>query len=424
MTDDDTRLDRAMAILKASDEPGSHANRWTAVSECLRGLLLTDASEEVLEAIESFGLQCNAIMSKYKEGATEVPIDYDEADASELVERTVQLAELIREDESDRIMARLRSHGGILPEPEIIEARRHRDWFISLLLQETQAEIDLHAEHGRVEDEEDNSIPFFSFYLFSEWQVRESVPLILQGLHLPRKGPFDLFGDAIHEHLHRYLAQFLADDLPRIDDLVRNPDGNPYVRWVAANSYQYLVRDKVISVAEAVVHLDRLFNEIKIIDEHGDPESEHPYEVSSGIATTIAGIGGASQSILSQHDEEWAFVDQFFVSRNEFVAIPAGDDDTELSSQLLRLPPTCVEDTVEELRRWVSFKTTEKRPQQPPAPRPRDRVRPPSRARPQPKVTQPPVDQVASSTRVPRNAKCPCGSGKKFKQCCLRQKME
>lgn len=32
-----------------------------------------------------------------------------------------------------------------------------------------------------------------------------------------------------------------------------------------------------------------------------------------------------------------------------------------------------------------------------------------------------PVDRIVQLTRIPRNEPCPCGSGKKFKKCCVSE---
>ena len=132
---EETRLDQAMAVLEASDQTDCYAERWTTVSMLFNGLELTGASDDIRQAIEAYGMGCNAIMQPYQ-ASVDSTCDFDEADAAELVELSVQLAERIRNAESDRILARLRHHGGVLPEAEIIEARRHRDWFVPLLLQE------------------------------------------------------------------------------------------------------------------------------------------------------------------------------------------------------------------------------------------------------------------------------------------------
>jgi len=54
----------------------------------------------------------------------------------------------------------------------------------------------------------------------------------------------------------------------------------------------------------------------KFIDEARRSESEHPYEVSVGIATTIAGIWRRrlNPSSPRPRPEEWASLTNFFVS--------------------------------------------------------------------------------------------------------------
>ena len=135
---------------------------------------------------------------------------------------------------------------------------------------------------------------------------------------------------------------------------------------------------------------------------------------------TIASIGGASRSMISESDTAWDFIDKSIFSREEFAEATAQDDGSEVSGELSGLPPTCLDNCVEVLRHSAAFEPKQELPQQPPLPRPDSHV--------QPRTFQPAVQTIPPSTsipirkseRIPRNAKCPCGSGKKYKQCCLR----
>lgn len=330
MTEND-RLDIAMASLNALGQPGTDLEGLFAAMQ-LNGLLLTGASVEI-----------------------------NSANTVELIGRLLPLYESIRDAETERILGRLRKHEGKLPEPEIIEARRHRDWFVPRLMQECQAEIDKLKQQpdsdDRLSDDKYSDLPFFALFLFSEWEIGESLPIILEGLSLPGEGPFELFGDGIHEQVARYLAQFLSHDLDRIDEMICDSRVNMYVRWAAASSYRYLFRDKNITVDDAIARLASNFRKTKVIGKDGRPGMEHCYELSAGILDNLYQLGGSLKSILSADDQNWDFVDESIFRREDSDVTLT---ESERQTGLLRLPPTRVADCLETLRHWATF---EQRPE-------------------------------------------------------------
>lgn len=195
---------------------------------------------------------------------------------------------------------------------------------------------------------------------------------------------------------------------------------NLYVRWSAAGRYKYLVRDQKVSVDDAVARLDRLFHETKNTGDDGCPGSEHCYELSAGLMDVIYSIGGSSRSTVFPDDQNWDFVEEWIISRKELNEPSGSADACETTDVLRRLPPTRIEDCLEELRRWAAFEPTAK-PLQRPEPRPSERPKP-AVSRPSNQPLPPSVEKpVGRAARVPRNAPCPRGSGKKYKQCCLRK---
>ena len=438
------RIDIAMAVLNALRQPGTDLEHLFAAMESLDGFLLTGASAEVSRAIEKFGLRYNSICASYPPTALETePPSLNEADTAELIAGVRDLFELIRDAETERLISRLRKHEGKLPEAEIILARRHRDWFVPLLMQECRDEIDklkqqpenndrLSAdEHSSDEandepNDEHSSVPFFALYLFSEWDIAESLPVILEGLSLPDEGPFELFGDSIHEQVPRYLAQFLSRDVDRIDEMICNPRVNMYVRWAVVNSFPYLVRDQNITADAAIARIESNFHKTKVIGNDGRPGYGQCYELSAGIVESHHTLGGSLKSMFGDDDRNWSFFDHS-IFRREYSDVQLSD--SERQNALLKLPSTRISDCLDCLRHWATFDVPEPKPLQATNSSIRDSVN--SSKRPTPTITsyaQSNSTQSLGTTgtirvteRVPRNAKCPCGSGKKFKQCCNRK---
>lgn len=415
------RFEKAVATLDQLSKATSASSRISAVSADLNGLVLTGATTEVGESIEAFGVEYNRLMPAARESTEDEDANLSEPDAAELVSSLRATCELSRSSETDRVLQQLREPQGSLPRAEIDLIRRYTEWFAPILLQECVADTEKIRQRDSENDAsgsgEVSSIAFFSLYLASELDLAEFVPVVLRGLRLPNDLPFDLYGDAIHECVPRYLTQFLHSDIDRIDELTLDPSHNTYVRWCAAGSYKYLVRDKVLTLEEAVRRLDHLFEATKITDETGGPALGHDYEVSAGIVEAIASIGGGELSDIGDSPDQWIFIDKSIIPPDDFVDSVAPTDPAWLTDELRRLPATRFKDCVEELRRWAWFNESADKSPAPVS-------KPASRPRPNPSAVQsqrnPEATTAVRSDRTPRNADCPCGSGKKYKKCCMR----
>jgi hypothetical protein len=95
----------------------------------------------------------------------------------------------------------------------------------------------------------------FALYLLTEFQAKEALPAIREAVTLPGEGPFELFGDAITEDLSRVLAALAVDSPPLIDELIADRSLNEYVRWKAAQTYLFWVRDGLMTRDQAVQRL-------------------------------------------------------------------------------------------------------------------------------------------------------------------------
>ncbi len=424
---ENNRLDCAMSAFNALSQLGTDLERLFAAMTSLDGILLTGASDPILQAIEDLGLHYNAICKNYSPDAFHPDrVSFNATDAADLVARMRNTIEVIRDGETERILSRLRHHHGKLPEAEIIEVRRHRDLFIPILMREFRDEIDKvqrHLDrHDRSTYDEHNSVPFFAFYLFSEWDTVESIPVVFECLKLSDDGPFDLLSDGLHEQLSHYLAQFLSHDLDQIDAIICDPKLNMFVRWSAVTSYHYLVRDQNITLEDSIARLEKNFHATKVIGADGRPGESHCYEVSAAILVMLQKMGSSMQNILSD-SQNWNFIESSIFHPD--YAKPLSESDVQ--KELRRLSPTRIPDCLECLRHWAAFES--------PAPKPALKSailnsESPSRS-PMPSIPssghiqESPSRSVSGTLRqeerTPRNAKCPCGSGKKYKQCCLRR---
>lgn len=418
------RLEKAMAAIDELLKDTSASSRFSAAVAELDGFELSGATIAVRESIEAWGVQYNRLIKAAQESTGDEIASLSEPDAAELIPSIHASCELIRSIESERVLASLRDDQRRIPKAEIQLIRQYPHWFIPLLLQDciTETEkIEQSKNKKRASSDAVSSLPFFTLYLASELEIAEFLPVLLRGLKLPGEGAFDLYGDTVHDEVPRLLAQFLHEDIDRIDELVLAPSHNTYVRWCSASSYRYLVRDKIFTFEEAVQRLDRLFEATKVADETGRPAMGHQYELSAGIVEVLASIGGGKLSMIGDSPEQWKYIDESVIHQDYFVSSVAPADPSRLTSKLLALPATRLEDCIEEFQRWGSFRedgSTEEYPA--PKPKPKPAATPLPIPRVSQSLPQPEVAKPVRSDRTPRNADCPCGSGKKYKKCCMQ----
>ena len=416
------RFEKAVAVLERLSEEAAANDRLSAAYAALSGFLLTGASSEVRAAIETAALNCNRLMRAAQEAEGKKEAVLSERDAQEAILELQSACELVQATEIEQVFSRLRHDDGRLPKAEIRLIRKYRERFVPLLLQECLRDTEIleqwDSNNNLPASEAVSNLSFFCLYLVSELEIAEFVPVILRGLQLPGELPFDLYGDGIHELVARFLAQFFHNKIEVIDELILGANYNCYVRWAAASSYKFLVRDKIFTPEFAVERLDHLFEATKVKDDSGRPGLGHAYEVSSGIAETIAAIGGGGISALGDAHDHWKFVDQSIIAAKEFRnSVSTGEELGELDS----LPQTRVKNTIAELGSWGAFDTEETpKPSLAPVEKPARKPAPTQFASQIPPRHIAPKTPAASQDRVPRNAPCPCGSGKKYKKCCMR----
>ncbi len=309
----------------------------------------------------------------------------------------------------ERIIAELNGAHRRLPEAAIREAREHRDVMVPRL---TQAIRDAMAK-VRARDEMDGNAHFFALFLLAEFRAREALPTIMEAVSLPGEGPFELFEDAITTVLAGILATLSDDPLALIDGLIRNGDLNEYVRWEAAQAYMHLVRSGRLPREEAVELLRRhLRRELDGRDES---------LILTGLVCTLGHLAPKEAHEEIKEAFKRGLVDEFMIEMADIDrSITEGDAGVQRHLKRLKV----FDDTIEELRHWAAFQPE---PPAKPAPKPIPRSIPgsmsqaarPGSALPPKTSAGLPAVQLAAGKRVGRNAPCPCGSGKKYKKCCL-----
>ncbi len=374
---------------------------WPAL-EALSGLTLSSLNSSARETVEAQLAAVNQITAAYD---IEVEADYKhltDSDALDILGRIDAVAQLCIDSEAERVIQELDTAGRKLPVAAIKEVREHRDIFVPLLMRTLEQAI-LRVRNC---DKREENASFFAILLLTELEVIEAFPTLLEMLRLPDEGPFDLFGDGIHDLVAPILARFSGDSVSEIGQIVQDTNVNIYVRWSAVQTYKYLVRDELISRQVAVDVLHRHFQECA--------ENED-YDMLAPLACELGDLAAetAAESIRSAFQRN--LVDESIVNLAFIESqIAAGEETVERELENCR--PTGMPDTITELSRWAAFREEPPRPPRKPNPQP-TRIPRPHRLTSDVSRSKV-VTSISGGHKVGRNDSCPCGSGKKFKRCC------
>lgn len=301
--------------------------------------------------------------------------------------------------EINEVVAELdQEYTGKLPEQAIREVQRRSAEITPYLIELIRTASDT-VRQGQVPKGNGH---LFALFLLAEFRAKEALPAILESVTLPGEGPFDLYGDSITEDLNRILAVLMDDDSWQLDGLINNPAVNEYVRWSAASTYRYLVRDGLITRDDAV---QRLHEDLRVAIANRDKMG------ASGIVAELDTY--APHEALEDIKEAFRLrlVDRQIVHLSS-IEKHIAKGESWIQEELSHCPPSGIEDTLLELSQWSAYQ------------------------RPVPNTilldSEPDWEDesgfdddfqsLAQSTngkpRVGRNEPCPCGSGKKFKKCC------
>lgn len=263
---------------------------------------------------------------------------------------------------------------------------------------------------GEDRSEEIRDTVFFAAHLFGQRAEGRAFPALCR-LMREAEACEDALGDATTESLPQIVLSTYGGDLTLLKGVVEAAAADQFVRHGALMAMAYLTRTGRIPDAEMHAYLLHLYNEMR-------PQAE--CYVWTGWVEAVACLGYRDYAMLAERLLRRGFVDRFVMSVEDF----RGDlrrtlDDPEGMAGFEgdRIAP--FGDAIETLSHWYYF--TEKYKQ--------DQARAAARLAVDKKYgrsdsgaaypihTSPPY--INELRRVGRNDRCPCGSGRKYKKCCL-----
>jgi uncharacterized protein YecA (UPF0149 family) len=247
---------------------------------------------------------------------------------------------------------------------------------------------------------------FFIFHLLGDWREKSAYRPLARLLRCSREDALDkIFGWSITETTHRVMAAVFDGDPAPLYDVILDPNVDQFVRSRMLEAIAMATLHGEMPRAEAARFLRACFDEI-------DPQDES--FVWNGWQSAIALLGLIELKPLVEEAFARGFISDTWLKLRHFEEdLQQAVDDPAALAPRLEGEYSLFGDTVEELSTWYCFRPEEVRREEEEAWRKeRENIR-------QNAVLWQAGTAVNRYKNVGRNDPCPCGSGRKFKKCCL-----
>ena len=234
---------------------------------------------------------------------------------------------------------------------------------------------------------------FFAFHLLGQWREQSAYRTLARFLRRPDAG--SILGDATTETCHRVMASVFDGDPRPIFDVIRDSEADEFIRGKMFDTLVILVFHGQLERTTVAVFLRSAFEDL---------QSQEQSFVWDSWQGAVALLALTELEPLVREAFRRGFIDGILTSLKNF------EDALRRARAGRPLQPSQQDeyepfgDVIEELSSWAAFK-----PKQP-----RDKIASSRRPNPWPAM---PVHNPFRN--VGRNDPCPCGSGKKFKKCCI-----
>ena len=283
------------------------------------------------------------------------------------------------------------THADGLPKAALRVASAYRVEMVSVFLDE----IDSYLVLAPTDRGKPNPL-FFIFHLLGEWRERSAYRPITRLLRCPSHEVEAILGDAITSTSHRVLAAVYDGDPRPLYDIILDPNADQFIRSRMCEALAMAVLAGELKRDVAGRFLRDAFMELC-------PQAKS--FVWNGWQSAIAMLGLSELTMLVKRAFDRRFIDPQWLGYKDFIcnlesAIMQPDQPRYPYSEEF----TLFGNTVEELSGWHCFSQEYQL----------ERML-------EDAVLDYLIDQPYRNPfkGVGRNDRCPCGSGKKFKQCCL-----
>jgi len=305
---------------------------------------------------------------------------------------------------NDEILAALTPYSATLPREALIEAGTRREELTPRLLEALDQGIGwVRANKGR---EIDTNLPFFAFFLLAQFREPRLYPRLLEMLELNDELDNLLGGETAPELFPAVIRDTFDSSVPDSLEALKRTIENRAVCWVhhdaAVSALCFLSRDGALSREELAAYLRHLIRDVYV----KMTKEEAPWDFYTALVQRVVDeqLVELKPDIkeLYDHDLIEVFLDGAYKDFLRNVTDPAR-----------RREDFHMTDAVKELEQWGAFTGT--------AGEAGDKPRRNKAASSAGRRGRPRTPVVRQTPKIGRNDPCPCGSGKKYKHCCLNK---
>lgn len=281
----------------------------------------------------------------------------------------------------EKIINELRYYDGAFPYEAMEEVIERKDEALPLLLENLD---ELLKDPAIGLEDEDYMLHMYAIYLLAQFREKGAFPKIMELISWPEAAVESLLGDVITESLSSILYSTYNGDLAALESVIENPDLGLYVRGSVLDVLGKLYLDGEISKEYLLAYLRKL-----IANRTYDPETEVDFNTFIHVAIDDYDLVEMLEDLHSLYDAGRIDL-TMYGDYDEFVHWMQEDDNRSSGGSV-----KYIDDTIGEMHWWAAFQDDD-------------------------------GDDALMfnesnvlKKKVGRNDPCPCGSGKKYKKCCL-----
>jgi hypothetical protein len=256
--------------------------------------------------------------------------------------------------------------------------------------------------------ESGSMLPIYVIYLLAQFREQGAYRPLSKILAAPGDVADRLFGDTVTERMSNILASVYDGEPGPLKRLVESDEVYDFVRWAAVETFLVLVHTGQMRREEVVDYYRELF--------HGKlrPEYNHVWDA---LANAVADLPAPELIQDLRRIYEEGLADPGVAGLDELekqASVPFENKPKWRQERFSGL----IADAISEMEWWACFDENEDVtvPDEPEMME--EKYEPPTAGGHYEPVPEP-VPYVRSGPKIGRNDPCPCGSGKKYKKCCL-----
>jgi len=303
--------------------------------------------------------------------------------------------------ELNQALQNIQKYNDIFAKDEILCIREHKDEAIPHLLEFLANAI---QNHKKAEDwDDDLDYPTYAMHLLAEFGVREAFPLFIEILELDEKRCDWMLGDTLTEGMSALIASVAevsdaeSNDIARIKSVAENTGLDLFQRTAAVNTFIVLYIHGMYSRDNLIAYFGHL------LETYTDDAA-----FLSCVASCCEDVAGKELYGRIRGLFEEGRMDRFIIGPKHFAEdIPEKPEEKLLAELKSRSYYWLVTDTIKAMETWACFVKDKAAPPQRPIADYFDYFGQTNNA------------PAVKSPKVGRNEPCPCGSGQKYKRCCL-----